>query len=174
MIKFAALAVSALLIGLDQWIKIWAASALPNRAPVIPGLFYMTYLENTGAAFGIFQGQAFALGLVSMVILAAILVVILSGKIRDRLLIWGLTLIFAGGVGNLIDRMARGFVIDYLDFSALFGFPVFNFADCLVVGGTGLVAYYMLFIDGKKPAAGEGALKDEDTPSEDGQANENI
>ena len=152
--KYIALTVAALLVGLDQWIKAWAAAGLTQRISVIPGLFYLTYLENTGAAFGIFQGQTLALAIVSMVILAALLFLLLSGKISHRLAIWGISLIVAGGVGNLIDRLARGFVIDYLDFSALFGFPIFNFADCLVVIGTGLVILYILFFDGKKPPGG--------------------
>ena len=171
MTKYAALAVAALLVGLDQWIKAWAAIGLTHRIAVIPGLFYLTYLENTGAAFGIFQGQTLALAIVSMVILAALLALLLSGKITDRLAIWGLALILSGGVGNLIDRLARGFVIDYLDFSALFGFPIFNLADCLVVIGTALVIIYIIFFENKKAAPEDG---EEDELSKDGQAGENL
>ena len=170
MTKYMALAVAALLVGLDQWIKAWAAIGLTRQIAVIPGLFYLTYLENTGAAFGIFQGQTFALAILSMVILAALLVLLLSSKINNRLAIWGLALILSGGVGNLIDRLVRGFVIDYLDFSALFGFPIFNLADCLVVIGTALVIIYIIFFEDKIPSAGDA---DEDDLGKDGQVGEN-
>jgi len=152
------------LVGLDQWVKVWAVGALADGSiPVIPGLFYLTYLENTGAAFGIFQGRAFVLGLVSIVVLIGVVVVLFNSKVCSRVLIWGLALIIAGGVGNLIDRMARGFVIDYLNFSALGGFPVFNLADCFVVVGTAMVVYYLLFLDGKKPAGNQPQEPQEET-----------
>ena len=152
MTKYMALVAAAILVGIDQWVKAWAYTGLSERITVIPGVFYLTYLENTGAAFGLFQGRAFALGIVSIVILSFVLYLLLSGKVSGRAIIWGLSLVLAGGVGNLIDRMTRGFVIDYLDFSALFGFPIFNLADCFVVIGTVLMMIHILFIEGKKPA----------------------
>ena len=169
MIKYWALIVAAALVGLDQLVKAWAYAGLDERITVIPGLFYLTYLENTGAAFGLFQGRAFVLGLVSIVILAFVLYLLLSGKAKGRVLIWGLCLVLAGGVGNLIDRLARGFVIDYLDFSALFGFPIFNLADCFVVVGTVLMMVHILFFEGKKKPV-DSSKSDEDSQlSEDGQ-----
>ena len=151
MTKYIALGVAVFLVALDQWIKVWAYESL-SQIPVISGFFYLTYLENTGAAFGIFQGRAFALAIASLAVLGAIFIMLLSGRIKGSALIWGFSLIFSGGVGNAIDRLTRGFVIDYLDFSALFGFPIFNFADCLVVIGTLLVVVYILFLEKKKPA----------------------
>jgi len=178
MIKIITLAVAALLVGLDQWIKAWAYTGLEQRITVIPGVFYLTYLENTGAAFGLFQGRALALGIVSIVILAAVIYFLLSGKAQGHTLIWGLTLILAGGVGNLIDRLVRGFVIDYLDFSALFGFPIFNLADCFVVVGTALMMVHILFFDKKKPepVAGQPDTppgNEDIPPTGDGQTSEN-
>ncbi|MCL2579485.1 MAG: signal peptidase II [Oscillospiraceae bacterium] len=150
MTKYIALATAAICVGLDQWIKAWAYAGL-IRTPVISGVFYLTYLENTGAAFGIFQGGAFVLAIVSLVILGGIFYLLLSGKITGTAMIWGFSMIFSGGVGNAIDRLFRGFVIDYLDFSPLFGFPIFNFADCLVVIGTVVVVVYILFFEKNKP-----------------------
>jgi len=171
--KYIALAVAALLVGLDQWVKAWALTGLSQQITVIPGLFYLTYLENTGAAFGLFQGNAFALAIISLVILSVMLVLLLTGKIKERILIWGCALVLAGGVGNCIDRLARGFVIDYLDFSALFGFPVFNLADCFVVVGSGLIMVYLIFLEGKKNApGGSGSDKDQDL-NEGGKTSEN-
>ena len=175
MIKYIALAVAALLVGVDQWVKAWAYSGLTERITVIPGIFYLTYLENTGAAFGLFQGRAFTLGIVSIAILAVVLYLLLSDRVKGRTLIWGLSLVFAGGVGNLIDRLAlfnrlsrvdgltQGFVIDYLDFSALLNFPIFNLADCFVVIGTVIMMVQILFFEGKKPVT-EGTEPVNDPP----------
>lgn len=151
MMKKYSLVVCGVLIALDQWIKAWAITALHptvgGRITVIPGLFYLTYVENRGAAFGIFQGRTFLLGIVSGLVLLYLLFLLLSSKIKGSVLTWSLSLILAGGVGNLIDRFSRGFVVDYLDFSALYGFPVFNLADCCVVCGTGLILIYMLVLE---------------------------
>ena len=177
MIKYLALVVAAVLVGLDQWVKAWAYTSLNESIAVIPGVFYLTYLENTGAAFGLFQGRAFVLGIVSIAILAAVLYLLLSGRAGGRAILWGLSLILAGGVGNLIDRLARGFVIDYLDFSALFGFPIFNLADCFVVVGTVLMMVHILFVEGKKPVPEDQpdtTVGAEDTQvAEEGQTGEN-
>ncbi|MEG1994096.1 MAG: signal peptidase II, partial [Oscillospiraceae bacterium] len=70
-------------------------------------------------------------------------------KIQNKCLIISLVLIISGGVGNLIDRIRLGFVVDYLDFR-LINFPVFNFADCCVVIGTALVLIYVFFIEPKE------------------------
>lgn len=167
MTKLLALTVSAVLIVLDQLTKAWAMGNLAASIPVIPGLFYLTYVENRGAAFGIFQGKTTLLAIVSIVVLLVLLVAILSGRIKERFLIWAISLVLAGGFGNCIDRLARGFVVDYLDFSALFGFPVFNLADCCVVVGTFLILIYVIFLERKKPQSDEAAHK----PEEDGERN---
>jgi len=170
MTKYLALAVAALLVGVDQWVKAWAYTGLEESIAVIPGVFYLTYLENTGAAFGLFQGRALVLGIISVVILAAVLYLLFSSKTNGRILIWGLSLVFSGGVGNLIDRVTRGFVIDYLDFSALFGFPIFNLADCFVVVGTVLLMIHIIFFENKKRLPQD---KLDTIETEDSQASEN-
>lgn len=168
MIKYLALALAGVMVAADQWVKVWAYTYLSERRSVIPGLFYLTYLENSGAAFGIFQGQAFVLAIISIFILAGILAVMFSGKVISRVQIFSLALILAGGVGNMIDRLSRGFVIDYFDFSAIMGFPIFNLADVFVVVGTIALAVHILFFDGKKPeqqadvGEGEGINTDEE------------
>lgn len=164
MTRFLALGAAAVLVGLDQLLKDWAIRVLQAgpRIEVIPGLFYLTYVENRGAAFGILQNQTRLLAALSLVVLSAAVVWILSGRIGDRMLLWCVALIVAGGIGNCIDRIARGFVVDYLDFSALFGFPVFNFADCCVVVGTLLLLAYVLYTDRKKNKPRGGG---EDPPS---------
>lgn len=150
MTKLYALITSAVLIVLDQVCKLWAVNNLSRPITVIPGLFSLTYIENRGAAFGIFQGRTTILAIISILVLLVLLVAILSGRIKERFLIWAIALVLPGGFGNCIDRLARGFVVDYLDFSALFNFPVFNLADCCVVIGTMLILIYVIFLERKK------------------------
>ena len=155
------LAVSAFLVAVDQFLKVWALQTLAGGPSilVIPGLLQFTYVENRGAAFGIFQGRVGLLSLFTLAVVVA-LILLIRGKLRHPLLMWSVGLIIAGGVGNLIDRVFRSFVVDYIDISPLFSFPVFNFADCCVVIGTAMLAVYMLLIDGRKktdetPAGGD-------------------
>ena len=146
------LAVSAFLVAVDQLLKVWALQTLAGGPSilVIPGLLQFTYVENRGAAFGIFQGKTQLLSIVTGIVLAGIIVALVMGKFKHKLVLWSMGLIIAGGVGNLIDRVFRTFVVDYLDISPLFNFPVFNFADCCVVIGTGLLLVYLLFFEEKK------------------------
>ena len=150
--------VAAILFAVDQIIKIWALDTLEQlgRIIVIPGLFNLTYVENRGAAFGIFQGQTVLLSVISGILLFAIVTALLLGKIKSGLLTWCVCIGLAGGFGNLYDRVFRGFVVDYLDFSALFGFPVFNFADCLVVIATFVILGYYL----KQESTAKGTVED--------------
>lgn len=157
--KLLATMMVAVLVALDHIIKAWALRVLaPVRTiPVIPGLFSLTYVENRGAAFGIFQGNTRILSIVTGVVMAAALLYVYFSKLKDKSLVWIIMLIVSGGLGNLIDRVFRGFVVDYLDFSALFGFPVFNLADCCVVVGTCLLLIYVILLEHKekKQANGE-------------------
>lgn len=149
------LIVSALLVLADQLIKLWVLGALPGAPSVtlIPGFLQLTYVENRGAAFGIFQGRVGLLSIVTLAVIAAAVWLLVRGKIRHKLAMWSVGLIIAGGLGNLIDRIFRTFVVDYLDVSPLFRFPVFNFADCCVVVGTILLAVWLLFLEGRDKKA---------------------
>lgn len=146
------LCAAAVLIVLDQLLKVWVQTGLSGHASVtvIPGLLQFTYVENRGAAFGIFQGKTVLLSIVTFVVIAALIFAVVKRYFKHNLALWSMGLIIAGGLGNLIDRVFRGYVIDFLDISPLFSFPVFNFADCCVVVGTILYLVYMLFIEGKK------------------------
>lgn len=139
--RLIAVGAAVVLVIIDQMLKVWAYSSLRlgENISVIPGLFSLTYVENRGAAFGIFQGRTGLLAVVTGIFLAVLLVLLLAGYFQDKLLSWSVALVIAGGGGNLIDRVVRGFVVDFLDFSALFHFPVFNFADCCVVVGAALM-----------------------------------
>lgn len=160
MINAVVLLCAAGLIAVDQILKAWMLELL-SGGPImlIPGLLQLTYVENRGAAFGIFQGRVQILSIITAVVLIAAVVLLLMGKFKHPVELWSIGLIIAGGAGNLIDRIARGFVIDYLDISPLFSFPVFNLADCCVVVGTCVLAFYLIMIDGKEPkkSGGESA-----------------
>lgn len=117
---------------------------LYESLPVIKDVFCFTYVRNTGAAWSIFSGRTSVLGVVSAVLVLAIVIFVAIKKPKSKLLLLSLAMIAGGGIGNMIDRFFRGYVIDFLDFK-LINFPVFNVADIFVVCGAGLLILYMLF-----------------------------
>jgi signal peptidase II len=141
------LLVSAILIILDQITKVWAAQTfvLGGQGRYVGLGFYFTYVRNSGAAFGILQDLTLPLAILSAVVAAIILVYLLFQKLPP-LQRAALTLIFAGAVGNMIDRFRLGYVIDFIHFNVgNFSFPVFNVADICVVVGAGLLLISSLF-----------------------------
>ncbi len=146
------------LVAADQIIKHWAVGALAaGSIPLWQGVLSFTYYENHGAAFGLMQNMQTLLITATVIILVVIMVLVCKGKIRDKLLTASLTLIVAGGIGNLIDRVCNGYVIDYIYFE-LINFPIFNFADCCVVVGCGLLILYVLLDEKGKAKAKEQQL----------------
>lgn len=135
---------------LDQIIKkaVVAAMALYESIPVIQEVFHITYIHNKGAAFSIMEGQINVLILLPLaMIIAAVIFMLIMRKKGHPLLMISVALIAGGGIGNLVDRIALGYVVDYLDFRV---FPIFNLADIAVCVGCGLLVLYVLFIDGKQ------------------------
>lgn len=126
----------------DQVVK-WACMGLTQRVTIIPRVLALTYTENTGMAFSLFSGRAWALGVVSAV---CILVGWLALR-RYTLGPWsktGAMLMLGGAVGNMIDRFLRGYVVDM--FEALFvQFAIFNVADAALTIGTALMAVSLIF-----------------------------
>ena len=137
----------AALTALDQLFKALAVYWLKGNPPhvLIDGVFELHYSENPGAAFGILQDHRWLFISVTILVMAFMLVLLMSGKFRRYPLmnISGV-LIVAGGVGNLIDRIANGYVVDFLYFR-LINFPIFNFADCCVVVGAVLLLIFFFF-----------------------------
>ncbi|MEF9952499.1 MAG: signal peptidase II [Clostridium sp.] len=138
-----------ILVIIDQGAKYLAKVNLQGAEDIVlfKGLFSLTYLENRGAAFGMFQNNKFILiGLTSLVIIG-LLVFLYKEKRLTKILKISIILIIGGAIGNLIDRVFLGYVIDYFHFYIGDGFdwPVFNIADICVVVGTALMAISILF-----------------------------
>lgn len=150
MIKYLFLLYSVILIVLDQIFKIMAYNYLSPiySSPIIQNIFYFTYVENRGAAFGIFQGNKFFLIFVTSISIIIVIFYIFYKNIKDKFLLFSLNTIIAGGIGNLIDRVFRGYVIDYIDVKII-NFAIFNFADICVVLGTIFLISYILLSDYK-------------------------
>ena len=125
------------LIIIDQIAKFAIVKNIYNSSiTVIQGLLNFTYVENTGGAFGIGNNSTIMFVIVNVIVITIITKFIISKKddLPTSILI-GLGLILAGGIGNLIDRIFRGFVIDYIDFNPLIKYPAFNIADiCVMLG----------------------------------------
>ncbi len=139
------------LVGIDQLFKYLVITYLQpvGSLPLAKGIFHLTYVENFGAAGGILQGKQILLIVVTSIVIAGLLILLILKKIPGRLLPWMLGLVIAGGIGNLLDRIFRGFVIDYLDFCWIH-YPVFNFADCCVVVGVFFIAVSILRTERKQ------------------------
>lgn len=147
---YIALLTAALLVGIDRLTK-WLAVTYVKPVHSIElvningtEILNLTYNENRGAAFSILQDKMLFLIIITSVFLAAILVALLSKKIKSKVLIWSLSVILAGGLGNLIDRIFSGYVVDFIDFRII-RFAVFNFADICAVCGTIILFIYTLF-----------------------------
>lgn len=142
-----------ILIGIDQLLKFWAVEKLSpvGSIPLLGTkenpILQFHYLENNGAAFSSFAGMRWVLVGLTAVLLVACFLLLLRYYHKSIVFSLGLVLVFSGGIGNMIDRIFRGgLVVDFIDI-AVIHFPVFNFADCCVVIGAFLVAFYMLFLD---------------------------
>ena len=140
-----------LITGLDYVTKIIAVINLKphHTTPVIKDVFHLTYCENTGGAFSIFSGNPYLLALVSLLVIVCAVIYVIVKKPRSHLLLCSLSMISAGGLGNIIDRLTKGYVVDFFDFRII-NFAIFNVADIFVCVGMALLCIYVLFFDGKE------------------------
>ena len=140
-----------LCVAADQAVKFYVVShlALYESAPLIPGLVELLYIRNTGGGFSILTGHTWVLMLVTSALMLGIAVLLVKKSFPHPLAMWTLTVVLGGGLGNLIDRVRLGYVVDMFNFQFM-DYPVFNVADILVVCGViGFAAYYV-FLYGKK------------------------
>lgn len=124
------------IIVIDQLTKYWAQTKLQPKGfiDVIDGVFSLTYVRNTGAAFGILQGQKWLLLVLTLVVLIGAVWYLIHSKTTNPVLLASGSAVLSGAVGNLIDRIRLSYVIDFLEIRFIH-FPVFNVADCCVVVG---------------------------------------
>ena len=155
---------AAALVVIDQLTKAWSARTfMPGESLSLALGFNLTYVENTGAAFGMFRNVSlelfglqidgvFLLGILSALVSLGLLIYLLArGKQLPLLGRTALWIVLAGAVGNMIDRFAHHFVVDFIHFQlSWFNFPVFNVADICVVVGAGLL--FVWGLQGDQPA----------------------
>lgn len=142
------LLLSALSVVIDQISKLAVLKYLRpvETLPLIEDIFHLTYVENRGAAFGIFQNQRWIFIALTIVVVCLLLYVVFIKKFRNKIFLICGGLVCGGAVGNLIDRIFRGYVVDMFDFR-LIHFPVFNVADICVCIGVILAGVYFVFFD---------------------------
>ena len=140
---------AVLIVVADQITKYLTVALIPlyGRVDFIPGLLSFTYVQNTGAAWSMFEGMQWMFALIFLVLTAAVLYEYFKSPLPfstfER---WCIAAIYGGGLGNMIDRVRLGYVIDMIktDFMV---FPVFNVADCFITCGCFAMIFSLLFIN---------------------------
>lgn len=138
--------IALLVIAVDQATKWFVIKEmyLGESIPLIDGFFYLTSHRNAGAAFGILQGQRVFFILITIIVIIGLIYYLLKVKLDKPLIAWSLALILGGAVGNFIDRLLMGEVVDFFDVKINLGFfyydyPIFNVADSALVIGVGIL-----------------------------------
>ena len=139
-----ALSVSSLVLIVDRLTKYLLFRNLSpgESVRVVPGLFHITLVLNSGAAFGLFKGRSVFFTVSTALVIIFICFYIIRGGCKDFLTLTALGLILGGAAGNLIDRVLFGYVIDFLDFRI---WPVFNIADASITIGAFILAIRLIF-----------------------------
>jgi len=150
-----------LVLFLDQWTKLTIRQSLSlyQTVEVIHGFFNLVHVRNTGGAFGIFGGERGGVGslffvVVSVVAIGSIIILLIRLKEGEKIISLSLSFILSGAVGNLIDRLWHGEVVDFLDFYvSSYHWPAFNIADSAICVGIGLMVLALFVKDHKKKIA---------------------
>ena len=149
----------AVIVAFDQLTKFIVDRSMPlhHSIPVIDNLFSLTYIRNTGAAFGFLAGSAAAFRLPFLIVFSLVAIGFVVAMLRrlperETGLVIALAFILGGAIGNLIDRFAYGEVIDFLDFYwSGYHWPAFNVADSFITMGVGITVYYLIKAKGQDP-----------------------
>lgn len=141
----AALALA--LLGLDQWVKHYVTVHIPlgEAQPLLPGLVELRTVHNYGAAWSSLAGMRWMLVAITGVIIAAVAVILIRRIVRHPVGVMAGFLILSGGLGNIVDRVRLGYVVDMFHLEFWPSYPVFNVADICVVCGALLGAVYYLW-----------------------------
>ena len=142
---FISLIVGAVLVIIDQIIKYFVSAYLQpvGSVSVIDNIFSLTYVENKGVAFGMFSDMRWIFVVLTSILLVIIIFYMFKKRPKGKFFYVCAALIIGGGIGNLIDRIFYGYVIDYLSLS--YFPPVCNFADYCITAGTIMLVIYLLF-----------------------------
>lgn len=139
---------SVLIVVLDQFTKYLTVSHIPlgQTRPFLDGVVHFTYLQNTGMAFSLLEGGRWFFLVMTLAVFALLGYALKKRWITHPTGLWALAAIVGGAVGNLIDRVRLGYVVDMIEVEFI-SFPVFNVADCFVVCGGILLVIYAFFYD---------------------------
>ena len=163
------LLVLALCVAADQALKLWTVAnlALYESTPLLPGIVELRYIQNTGGGFSILTGHTWLLAAVTAVLMLGIAFILVKKIFTHPLAVWTLVLVLGGGIGNLIDRIRLGYVVDMFNLQFM-NYPVFNIADIFVVcGAIGFGVYYMLLHDTVTAKTLNAAHKEDDHDGND-------
>ena len=139
------------IVGLDQLTKALVVANIPvgEAVKALPGVFHLTHLHNTGAAFSMLEGGRWFFALICAAGMILVIVLIKKKVIEAPFELWCLAAIFGGGVGNLVDRIRLGYVVDMFEVEFM-NFAVFNVADIFITCGAVALFVYVLFFDKKE------------------------
>ena len=140
---------AAAIVAADQITKLLVVANIPlfSSVPAIPGLFHLTYVQNTGAAFSAFEGMQWLFALVFAVFAAGIIWEFPKKRLPFTMVErWTIVAVFAGGLGNMIDRLRLGYVVDMIAVDFI-DFPVFNVADCFITCGCIFLVVHLIFFN---------------------------
>lgn len=156
LLSFAAV---ILLLVTDQYIKYIVDLKLKGSPAVvvIKNVLQLNYLENDGAMLGMMGGKTTLMTVLAVVCVIVMIAVVFTGIIKDRVDYWCVLLMISGGLGNIVDRIFRGYVIDYIEVLFI-DFYIFNFADCLITVAAFVLIFYQLWLiyrDTKNKKAGD-------------------
>lgn len=145
------LILSILFVIADQVVKMWIVNnfSLHDGMELIKGLVSILYVRNTGAAWGMFEGKMIFFYLITAVAVGTLLYLMFKEKGKSKLLLTAYSLILAGAVGNFIDRIRLGYVVDMFKFEFI-DFPIFNVADICLTIGVIFLFYYVIFKEQSK------------------------
>ena len=140
---------AGIIVGLDQWTKFLTVENIPlfGHMDAIPGLFSLTYTQNTGAAWSMMEGMIWLFALIFALFTAGIIWEFISKKLGlTTFEKWCVVAVFGGGLGNLIDRLRLGYVVDMIRLQFM-NFPIFNVADCFITCGCIALMIHLVFFN---------------------------
>ena len=147
MIYALATLLTVFIVALDQITKNLVVTNLvlgQSSIPVLGGLFNIVFIENEGGAWGFMQNNTWLLIAITVLIMIVCFAMLIKYGLHSKMFFFSIVLVLSGGIGNLIDRIVRGSVVDFIQFGFWKTFPVFNVADIAVCVGVGLLLVYFV------------------------------